>query len=641
MSAIRYLASNGSIAGGDVLLNGVDLLELTYADLRRVWGNEIGIVYQSPLSALNPCLRIGTQLAGVAQTNLKLSRREASDRARDMLIRVAMRDPVSVMRSYPHQLSGGMLQRCVIAMALITNPKLLILDEPTTALDVTTQAVVLDLVEELKNQFDSAILYITHDLGVITRICDRVAVMYAGEIVEEAPLRSLFKHPKHPYTLALIGCIPKFDGTASRRYLPTIPGSIPRLDELPPGCVFAPRCDLVEPECREACPPLVECGSGDLAHHSACRRWAVVPAPADYLRRTSRTLATPVESESSVSAVAAVTDLRVVFKQPGLFRSGKRSATVKAVDGVDLIIEEGRTLGVVGESGSGKTTVARAVAGLTPASSGSIALRGETLAGSTRGRTREELRDIQMVFQNPEASLNPRRSVGDQVARPLVLLGGCGHKEARQRAEALLQAVHLPPGHFDRLPAEISGGEKQRVAIARAFAAQPGLILCDEPISSLDVSVQGALMNLLMELQQESDTAYLFISHDLSAVQHLSSTIAVVYLGRVVEAGDASRVLSPPFHPYTEALLSAVPVPDPDVKQKAVRLTGTVPSALHVPPGCRFHPRCPRCLGRVCETEEPPARAVTSGHVISCHIDAAELRRLQKDASMVKAEAGV
>jgi peptide/nickel transport system ATP-binding protein len=312
---------------------------------------------------------------------------------------------------------------------------------------------------------------------------------------------------------------------------------------------------------------------------------------------------------------------------------------VRAVDGISLTVNEGQTLGIVGESGSGKTTVARAIIGLTPATGGDIRMHGQSLARATAKRQRAVLKDIQMVFQNPDASLNPIRAVGDAITRPLVLLGGLGREEAKKRAGELLQAVSLPASYFDRLPSEISGGEKQRVAIARAFAAEPELILCDEPISSLDVSVQGALMNLLMKLQLEQRTSYVFISHDLSAVQHLSDTIAVVYLGRVMEIGDAVKVLTPPFHPYTEALLSAVPVADPDVKQTPIRLGGTVPSAMDVPPGCRFHPRCPRCLGEVCQSQEPPWREGEGEHRIYCHIPLDELSRLQAQ-TLVLAPAG-
>ncbi len=583
MGSIRYLASNGKVTDGSVRLNGVELLGLPAKQLRELWGSRIGVVYQSPLSALNPSIVIGKQLAEVARQHLGMDASAAKARVVEMLTKVAMPDPEAVMKRYPHQLSGGMLQRCVIAMALMTNPSLLIMDEPTTALDVTTQAVVLDLVAELKREFDSAILYITHDLGVITKICDRVGVMYAGEFMEQAGLRELFTRPLHPYTLDLLGCVPRFDPTPEKRSLVTIPGAIPRVDELPPGCIFAPRCEFVRDSCTKERPPLVAGRAGAplrlpaLAGRAAAGR---VPARGDRGRARR-----PAPRRPRPACWSRPRTPQVHFKAP--------KGVIRAVDGVDLEVRVGETLGVVGESGSGKTTVARAIIGLTPATGGEITLRGKSLPRTTGKRPRSTLREIQMVFQNPDASLNPTRTVGDAIMRPLTLLAGVGREEAKRRAQDLLRSVSLPVSYFDRLPHELSGGEKQRVAIARAFAAEPELILCDEPISSLDVSVQGSLMNLLMQLQVEKQTSYLFISHDLSAVQHLSDAIAVVYLGHVMEIGDAVKVLTPPFHPYTEALLSAVPLPDPDVKQKPIRLGGSVPSAMHVPSRLPLPPALP------------------------------------------------
>jgi peptide/nickel transport system ATP-binding protein len=392
------------------------------------------------------------------------------------------------------------------------------------------------------------------------------------------------------------------------------------VDDLPPGCIFAPRCEFVRDSCTKERPPLVPVAP---EHLSACLRWSVVPPPAEYLREATEAVRTAEAAASEAAVLVRAQDAEVHFKAP--------KGIIRAVDGVDLEVRVGETLGVVGESGSGKTTVARAIIGLTPATGGEITLRGKSLPRTTGKRPRSTLREIQMVFQNPDASLNPTRTVGDAIMRPLTLLAGVNREEARRRAQDLLRSVSLPVSYFDRLPHELSGGEKQRVAIARAFAAAPELILCDEPISSLDVSVQGSLMNLLMRLQVEKRTSYLFISHDLSAVQHLSDAIAVVYLGHVMEIGNAVKVLTPPFHPYTEALLSAVPLPDPDVKQKPIRLGGSVPSAMHVPSGCRFHPRCPRFLGDVCVNEEPPWREGEGDHRIYCHIPLDELARLQAE----------
>ena len=422
--------------------------------------------------------------------------------------------------------------------------------------------------------------------------------------------------------------MPHFDPTPQKRSLVTIPGSIPRVDQLPPGCIFAPRCGFVEEACTTARPPLV---AVEGAHLSACRRWQAVPPPAEYLRAATEAVRAVQTECVAREVLVAADDAQVHFKAP--------KGVVRAVDGVDLEVCVGQTLGVVGESGSGKTTVARAIIGLTPRDGrGHHGCAVESLPPSTAKRPRSTLSEIQMVFQNPDASLNPTRSVGDAIMRPLTLLGGLDRRQARDKARELLESVSLPASYFDRLPHELSGGEKQRVAIARAFAAEPGLILCDEPISSLDVSVQGALMNLLMNLQVEKQTSYLFISHDLSAVQHLSDVIAVVYLGHVMEVGDATTVLTPPFHPYTEALLSAVPLADPDVKQKPIRLGGSVPSAMNVPSGCRFHPRCPRKLGDICREQEPPWREGEGDHRIYCHIPLDELARLQAETLVLDTE---
>lgn len=619
MGAIRYLAANGTVTDGSVRLSGVELLGLPAKKLRELWGSAIGVVYQSPLSALNPSIVIGRQLAEVARQHLGMDAGAAKARVAEMLTKVAMPDPEAVMRRYPHQLSGGMLQRCVIAMALMTNPSLLIMDEPTTALDVTTQAVVLDLVAELKREFDSAILYITHDLGVITKICDRVGVMYAGEFMEQAALRELFMRPLHPYTLDLLGCVPRFDPTPEKRSLVTIPGAIPRVDELPPGCIFAPRCEFVEEACTAGRPPLGEVAPG---HLSACRRWSVVPPPREHLREATESVRASGAAFGDGGVLVETSGAEVHFQAP--------KGVIRAVDGVDLQVRVGQTLGVVGESGSGKTTVARAIIGLTPATGGDILLRGAALPRTTGKRPRSTLREIQMVFQNPDASLNPQRTAGDAVARPLQLLGNVPREQLAQRVRELFRAVNLPEDFIRRLPHELSGGEKQRLAIARALAAGPDLMICDEPISSLDVSVQASLMNLLAELQAAQGVAYLFISHDLAAVRHMADWIAVVYLGRIWEIGPAHEVFSPPRHPYTEALLSALPIPDPDAEQEHIRLQGDVPSAIHIPPGCRFHTRCPRRIGEICDTQEPPWQSDEHEHRICCHIPMAELRAMQE-----------
>lgn len=623
MGALRYLPENGSIVGGTVRLRGTDLATLSPSGLRAIWGGQVGIIYQNPLGALNPSLTIGRQLSEMGMLHLDLSKRDAYRLGREMLTKVAMVDPDSVLRRYPHQLSGGMLQRCVIAMALVTNPSLLVMDEPTTALDVTTQAVVLDLVRELKREFHSAILYITHDLGVVARICDRIAVMYAGEIVEIAPTRDLFKRPRHPYSLSLLGCVPHFDLSAEKRTLVTIRGAIPHLDELPVGCIFAPRCHFALEECSVSPPPLIEIDAG---RSCACYRWAEVSPPEAEVGQETRVIRAGGATVSGGEDLMRADDVRVVLKASGRSLELRRQkAQVHAVDGVSAFIRAGETLGLVGESGSGKTTFARAVVGLTERTGGEVMLRGRVLEGAVDNRPREVVRNIQMVFQNPDASLNPRHTVGDEIGRPLRLLRGVGGREREELVGDLLESVNLPRNFSRRYPGELSGGEKQRVAIARACAVDPALILCDEPISSLDVSVQGTLMNLLMDRQAEAGTSFLFISHDLSAVEHMSDWIAVMYLGRLMEFGPTAQVMQPPFHPYTDALLSALPVPDPDIVQEEIRLGGSVPSATEVPSGCRFHTRCPRYLGKRCSDQEPPWQAIGESHWIYCHIPSADL----------------
>ena len=682
--------------GGSAHLRETELLSLSRRQIRQVWGSRIGLVSQNPQGALNPTLTIGRQVDEMGRRHLGLSRRAARALTLDMLRRVDMPDAGSVVERYPHQLSGGMLQRSAIAMALLTSPELLILDEPTTALDVTTQAMVLDLLDELKTEFSSAILYITHNLGVVSRICDRVAIMYAGEIFEEAPAAEIFSRPLHPYTLNLLNCVPRFKAAGTRvgvqggasagsgagartttgagavtgagtvtgagARLATIPGALPGPGDLPTGCTFAPRCPLALDMCRAARPPLTEPAEG---RSTSCLRWemlltedgqrAAISLPgADGGGATgmaaiapARGPRSPYSGPPSPDASPHLLDARDMAK---VFPSPKTKTGIRAVDGVTVWVDAGRTLGLVGESGSGKTTLARTVTGLSVPTRGHVLMDGTPLGLAAADRGKAVLRRLQMVFQNPEASLNPSRTVGHSIMRPLLVLEGLDRKTATRRAHELLAAVRLPASYFRRYPAELSGGEKQRVAIARAFAADPDLVVCDEPISSLDVSVQGSLMNLLVDLQEDRDTAYLFISHDLTAVQHLSHRIAVMYLGRLMEEGEAARVLAPPYHPYTEALLSAIPMPAPGAQRARTRLRAGAPATNSIPTGCRFHPRCPRYLGAICQTEEPPWRTAAGGgaaaagaeagggasiaggidHYICCHIPLEELAALQE-----------
>jgi len=627
---VRYLPANGRVLAGSVRLDGTDLLKLSSAQMRRTWGARITMVHQDPNTAINPSIMIGEQIAETVRVHLGLSRARAAALALDMLAKVRMSDTAAVARRYAHQLSGGQLQRVLIAIALSTNPRLLIMDEPTTALDVTTEAVILDLVRDLLAEYRTAVLYITHNLGVVARLGHRVAVMYAGELMEEGSVREVYKRTLHPYTLGLLASVPRIDLDKRDVVLNTIPGFIPRANRLPTGCIFAPRCPGAEQACRDRRPPL---RAAEENHSTACRRWqALRSSPASFTAPQKKRAYDEQVSGIQTDVVLEAAHIRQYFPagRVGLLELLRRGRPmVRAVDDISVRVRRRFTMGIVGESGCGKTTLARCIAGLEVATAGELTLEGEKLDRALARRSPAQLKKIQMVFQNPDASLNPQFSVGASVERPLAALGRLSRERIREKLRELFQAVNLPPDYIPRLPHELSGGEKQRVAIARAFATDPALMICDEPISSLDVSVQASLMNLLADLQDSQGTSYLFISHDLAAVRHLSDWIAVIYLGRLWEIGSAADVFSPPHHPYTEALLSALPVPDPDVAPTGIRLRGGVPSAVHVPSGCRFHTRCPRKIGKICETQEPPWQEHGRWHRINCHIPAEELLRLQ------------
>jgi peptide/nickel transport system ATP-binding protein len=625
---MNYVAKNAEVTAGRILFRGQDIVQKSGRELNHIRGNKIAMVYQDPMAALNPSLRIGRQLTEVLVEH-KVSRGvEARDECIRMLERVHMPDPFAIMERYPHQLSGGQQQRVLIAMALLTNPALLIMDEPTTGLDVTVEAGILDLISELKHEFDSTILYISHNLGVISRVADRVAVMYAGELVEGGSVRDIFLHPRHPYTIALLGCIPKISASRQPRTLQPIRGRVPALHETPSGCVFEPRCDRARERCRLEHPDIVRTAD----EHLARCFYADSPHPAE-LKALRAALADAKLSPSGDDLVLKIEGLKTYYKaqEQGLagLAGRRKKGFVKAVDDVDLMAWEKSTLGIVGESGCGKTTLAKCVAGLVSPNDGKMDFIGVDVARVVEQRPVELLKELQMIFQNPDSTLNPRRSVGEAIARPLRLFRTVPSSEIRNEVLRLLEAVRLGEEYYDRLPRQLSGGERQRVALARAFAGRPTLVLCDEPLSSLDVSVQAAVMNLLLEFQQEYGTAMLFISHDLSVVYQLCDSVAVMYLGQFCEIGPTEALFEPPYHPYTEALLSAVPIPDPSVERTNIRLSGTVPSALDPPSGCRFHTRCPRKIGPICEREPPPWRRITEGHRIYCHIGIEELRAVE------------
>ncbi len=627
-AVMNYMPPNAAITAGRILFRGRDIVGMSSRDLRRLRGNEIAMVYQDPMAALNPSLRIGPQLTEVLVEHKGSNRDEARAACIRMLERVRMPDPPAIMERYCHQLSGGQQQRVLIAMALLTDPALLVMDEPTTGLDVTVEAEILDLIGELKRDLGAAVLFISHSFGVIGRVADRVAVMYAGELVEQASVRDIFRAPRHPYTVGLLGCIPRIDSAIRRGGLFPIRGRVPALNDALPGCVFEPRCDRAQDRCRRENPRARESAPG----HPVCCFYPDSPSPAELqIRNVPSDIAEPAETGGV--PVLEIDGLEARYRARGAGFAGMAGrhgkGVVKAVDGVSLTAASNATLGIVGESGCGKTTLAKCIAGLVPPNDGTLAFAGVDMARVVEDRPIAMLEELQMIFQNPDSTLNPRRTVGEAIARPLQLFGTVPKAGIRDEVVRLLEAVKLGEEYHDRLPNQLSGGEKQRVALARAFAGRPGLVLCDEPLSALDVSVQAAIMNLLQEFQQEYGTAILFISHDLSAVHQLCHSVAVMYLGRICETGPVEALFEPPFHPYTEALLSAVPIPDPELERSSMRLTGTVPSALDPPTGCRFHTRCPRKIGPICEQEAPPCREEKEGHRIYCHIELDKLRSVK------------
>ena len=614
LAITRYLPRNGRISAGAITINGQDLVSMSKDDLRRLRVSTLSMVYQEPGRALNPSIRIGHQVAEVFVL-AGYSKHDALGRAEEALRTVQISDPGRVLRAYPHQLSGGMLQRVIIAMALASEPSLLILDEPTTALDATVEAEVLDLVASLRSQFQTSLLFISHNLAVIAKMCDRVGVMYAGELVEQGPAQEIFEQPKHPYTVGLLRCIPRRGHRKDHGRLDTILGFLPSPGEVPTGCIFAPRCQLADDRCLQEAPPMYDVSA---THSSRCHYHEHAP---ELPRATPEDVILP-----AVSAVAGL-----VLRLRGVSKTfTARGERVHALTGVDLDLHLGETLGLVGESGCGKTTLARVLLGLTPPDEGStIELQGRLLAPTAAGRSRDQLRSLQIVFQNPDSALNRRHSVRHIIGRALSKLAGLSGEERERRLAEIVRSVRMEERYLPMRPGQLSGGLKQRVAIARAFAGTPRVLVLDEPTSALDVSVQAAILNLLADLQSREQVTYVFISHDLGVVRYLADRIAVLYLGRVMEYGLAETVFSGPHHPYTEALLSAVPNLD-GTRQERIKLTGEIPSPAHPPSGCVFNTRCPRRLASgLCESTEPPLAEVEPGHQIRCHIPLTELRLLQ------------
>jgi peptide/nickel transport system ATP-binding protein len=591
-------------------------------------------------------VRLGEQLAEVLTCHRDMPKEKAWERAIQMLRRVNMPDPGNVMRRYTHQISGGQQQRVVIAMAMLNNPALLIMDEPTTALDVTVEAAVLDLIEELKNDFNAANIFITHNLGVVARVSDQLCVMYAGQMVEKGPVVEIFKRPCHPYTRGLMAAVPKLGESKVDSMLYPIRGRVPAPADRPrDACIFAPRCDYATDRCREARPEMVQISPEHAARCIYALEIDVRPRTsrkrrrAEQLAEARQQMALEQETEREPDTVLDSENLRLYYPTESdsvisLFGLGEKKF-VKAVDDVSLRLAKGRTLGVVGESGCGKSSLVKGIIGLEPLSGGKMEFMDVSVTQEVTGRETRLIKEMQMVFQNPDSTLNPSYTVGRQIARPIQRFKTVPRERVKEEVIRLLRSVRLSAAYYDRLPRQLSGGEKQRVGIARALASRPDLIICDEPVSALDVSVQAAVINLLLEIQSTFGSSMIFIAHDLSVVRYFSDDIAVMYLGKVVEIGPAEKIYDPPYHPYTEALLAAVPIADPEAEQKEIRLSGNVPSALNPPKGCRFHTRCPRRHemlpdgGKICETVDPPWRQSEAGHRILCHVPLEDLSKVE------------
>ncbi|MFB0508541.1 MAG: dipeptide ABC transporter ATP-binding protein [Thermodesulfobacteriota bacterium] len=634
---VDFLGPNGKIVRGDIRFQGKNLIGCSSDEKRHLRGNRVSMVYQDPMQALNPSLRLGEQLAEALVSHQEMAKEEAWDRSIEMLKRVHMPDAAAVMDRYPHQISGGQQQRVVIAMALLNNPALLIMDEPTTGLDVTVEAAVLDLIEDLKTDFDTGILYITHNLGVVARVSDYLSVMYAGEMVEQGTAGEVFGNPLHPYTQGLMRCVPKLGSSKASMTLYPIRGRVPSPAERPDNaCIYAPRCDYATARCQSERPEVRKITG---RHRARCFYAEEIDPHAWTPASTLQSMLRPSHPVKAYRGyVLKVENLKSYYRQESKSLLGllgvARERYVKAVDDVTFEVPKRNTLGIVGESDCGKTTLVKTIIGLEKINGGKAEFLGFDITRSLQDRDVKLIQEMQMVFQNPDSTLNPSYSVGKQIARPLRRFKIVPKEQIRSRVIELLRAVRLDAYYYDRLPRQLSGGEKQRIAIARALASRPDLIICDEPVSALDVSIQASVLNLLIDLQEELGTTIIFIAHDLSVVRFCSDYIAVMYLGQIVEIGAAGAIYAPPYHPYTEALLSAVPVPDPKVEQKHIRLSGPVPSALDPPSGCRFHTRCPRRGmlpdgGKICEVDVPPWREAKKGHRIFCHIPLERLNTIK------------
>lgn len=618
LSILRLLDNNGKVTSGQILFNNLNLKDLSEDEIRKIRGNEIAMIFQDPMTCLDPVYTIGDQIIETIRIHEDLSKREYRVRALELLRLVGLPDPETRIDAYPHQLSGGQRQRVMIAIALACRPNLIIADEPTTALDVTVQAQIMQLLKDLQSQFGTAIILVTHDLGVVAEMADRVVVVYAGQVVEQSGVRELFEKPEHPYTAALMRSIPRIETDRNQR-LQTIKGNVPSLKELPSGCRFHPRCSFATEKCQMEEPPFFEVGEGRV---SKC--WA-----ADPNLEIKRDITAFVDEEHQVffeknvhldyeQKLLDVKDLKKYFPiTKGIL--SRTVGNVRAVDGVSIHVHKGETLGLVGESGCGKSTVGRLITGLIKSTDGEVVFEGKNLAQVTRSEMKQIRKRVQFVFQDPYSSLNPRMTILDIIGEPLEVHNLAKGRVKQERVGELLEIVGLSKNDMHKFPHQFSGGQRQRIGIARALATEPDLLICDEAVSALDVSVQAQILNLLKDLQIKMGLSYLFISHDLNVVKYISDRIAVMYLGEIVEVTDSETLFENPLHPYAKALISAVPLPDPTVEPDRIILKGEVPSPSNPPSGCKFHTRCPLAMD-ICKTEKPVLKEITERHVVSCHL---------------------